>query len=166
MLMPLVLGVLAGLATALLGGATGLDRDRAYYPTLLMVIAAYYILFAAMAGSPSVLARESIAMAAFFAVAIAGFRRSLPLVAGGLLAHGGGHCAGRLSRLAAPPRGAGARDQRSFDRSLIRSVRRSSWAFTATITVLRDISTAPTAGESTMPCPASTPAASGIATML
>ena len=88
MLMPLALGVLAGLATALLGAAAGLDRDRAYYPTLLMVIAAYYILFAAMAGSPSVLARESIAMAAFFAVAIAGFRRSLPLVAGGLLAHG------------------------------------------------------------------------------
>ncbi len=88
MLMPLAFGVFAGLATALLGAIAGLDRDRAYYPTLLMVIAAYYILFAAMGGSPSVLARESIAMAAFFAIAIAGVRRSLPLVAGGLLAHG------------------------------------------------------------------------------
>jgi hypothetical protein len=50
----------------------------------LAALAAYDILFTAMAGSPSVLARVSIAMAAFFAIAIAGFRRSLPLVAGGL----------------------------------------------------------------------------------
>ena len=34
------------------------------------------------------------------------------------------------------------------------------------MTVLSDMSTAPIAGESTMPCPASTPAAKGIATML
>ncbi len=37
---------------------------------------------------------------------------------------------------------------------------------TATMTVLSDISTAPTAGWSTMPYGASTPAASGMATML
>jgi hypothetical protein len=36
----------------------------------------------------------------------------------------------------------------------------------ATITVLSDISTAPTAGDSTIPFYASTPAASGIARML
>jgi hypothetical protein len=34
------------------------------------------------------------------------------------------------------------------------------------MTVLSDISTAPTAGDNTMPRDASTPAASGIATML
>lgn len=44
--------------------------------------------------------------------------------------------------------------------------RRRSCAFTATMTVLSDISTAPTAGWSTMPYGASTPAASGMATML
>lgn len=45
-------------------------------------------------------------------------------------------------------------------------VRRSSWALMATITVLADISTAPSAGDSTTPREAKTPAASGIATML
>src|SRR5690606_6117885 len=44
--------------------------------------------------------------------------------------------------------------------------RRSSCAFTATITVLADIRIAPTAGCSRTPWLASTPAASGIATML
>ncbi len=44
--------------------------------------------------------------------------------------------------------------------------RRSNCAFNATIIVLADISTAPTAGVNTTPHGASTPAASGIATML
>src|SRR5690606_13152032 len=44
--------------------------------------------------------------------------------------------------------------------------RRSSCALMATITVESDIRIAPTAGASTIPFPASTPAASGIATML
>ena len=44
--------------------------------------------------------------------------------------------------------------------------RRSSCALTATMIVLSDMSTAPTAGERTIPHGASTPAASGIATML
>lgn len=45
-------------------------------------------------------------------------------------------------------------------------VRRKSCALRATITVLADIRMAPTAGWSTMPHGASTPAASGIAAML
>ena len=44
--------------------------------------------------------------------------------------------------------------------------RRSSCALIATITVLSDISTAPTAGESRMPARANTPAARGMAMML
>ena len=47
-----------------------------------------------------------------------------------------------------------------------RSARRSSCALTATMIVLTDISTAPSAGGSTTPQGASTPAATGIATML
>ncbi len=44
--------------------------------------------------------------------------------------------------------------------------RRRSCALTATTTVLSDISTAPTAGDSTIPFDASTPAASGMARIL
>jgi hypothetical protein len=46
------------------------------------------------------------------------------------------------------------------------AARRRSWAFTATITVLSDISTAPAAGARTIPQRARTPAASGIAATL
>ncbi len=51
-------------------------------------------------------------------------------------------------------------------RSGLRSTRRSSCAFSATTIVDRLISTAPAAGESTMPAKASTPAASGTARTL
>ena len=44
--------------------------------------------------------------------------------------------------------------------------RRSVWALMATITVLADMSTAPIAAGNTIPHGASTPAASGMATML
>ena len=44
--------------------------------------------------------------------------------------------------------------------------RRSSCALIATMIVLSDMSTAPTAGERTIPHGARTPAASGMATML
>jgi len=51
-------------------------------------------------------------------------------------------------------------------RSFYSFARRSSCALIATITVLADIKTAPTAGESTNPHGARRPAASGMATML
>ena len=51
----------------------------------------------------------------------------------------------------------------AFDQIL---ARRRSCALIATITVLSDMSTAPTAGDSTMPREASMPAASGIARIL
>lgn len=48
----------------------------------------------------------------------------------------------------------------------LKSSRRSSWALSATMIVLTDISSAPAAGDSIMPTGASTPAASGSATTL
>ena len=47
-----------------------------------------------------------------------------------------------------------------------RFIRRNNWALIATMMVLRDISNAPTAGESRIPAQARTPAASGNATTL
>jgi hypothetical protein len=40
------------LALAVVGAATmiGLDRERSFYPTVLIVIASYYVLFAVMGG--------------------------------------------------------------------------------------------------------------------
>jgi hypothetical protein len=80
----------AGLAVSigLLARFAGLDRDRAFYPTVMIVIALYYGLFAVMGASVQVLALESIAIVAFLAASIAGFRRSLWLVVAALAAHG------------------------------------------------------------------------------
>ena len=80
----------AGLALSVGLSATflGLDRDRAFYPTIMIVIASYYGLFAVMAGSVQILALESIAIVTFLAASIAGFKRSLWLVVAALAAHG------------------------------------------------------------------------------
>ena len=80
-------GVLALLVSGF-ARLTGLDRDRAFYPTVLIVVGSYYVLFAAMGGSPRALVVESIVMSAFVLAAIAGFKGSVWLVVAGLAAHG------------------------------------------------------------------------------
>jgi hypothetical protein len=66
----------------------GLDRDRAFYPTVLIVIAAYYILFAVMAGVPATVTIEAAIFAAFACAAVIGFRIKLWLVVAALAGHG------------------------------------------------------------------------------
>jgi hypothetical protein len=84
-----LIGVVLALAVCgLVGTAAGFDRDRAFYPTVTIVIASYYLLFAVMGASPGVLAAESLVFAAFAAAALVGFKRSLWLVAAALAAHG------------------------------------------------------------------------------
>ena len=80
----IALAALSGLVTTL----AGFDRDRALYPTLLIVIASYYVLFAAMGGSVHALIVESIAMSVFVGIAIVGFRSSLWLIVAALAGHG------------------------------------------------------------------------------
>jgi len=67
---------------------SGLDRDRGFYPTVTIVVASYYALFAAMGASTHVLALECMVGLAFLAVAVAGFRSSLWVVVLALAAHG------------------------------------------------------------------------------
>ena len=45
--MPYVVGIVLSLGVALFARRVGFDRDRAFYPTVLIVIASYYVLFAA-----------------------------------------------------------------------------------------------------------------------
>lgn len=86
--MAYLVGVL--LATTVCGFATiaGLDRDRAFYPTVTIVIASYYGLFAVMGGSTRALLAETVGIAAFLIVAVVGFKKSLWLVVIALAAHG------------------------------------------------------------------------------
>jgi hypothetical protein len=86
--MPLLVGMILALSIGLSMSFVGLDRDRAFYPTVTIVIALYYALFAVMGGSVEVLALEAVAIAVFVAASIAGFKNSLWLVVAALVIHG------------------------------------------------------------------------------
>jgi len=86
---PLVIGVLLALGVSLLAWAAGFDRDRSFYPTVLCVVASYYVLFAAMGGSIQVLVAELVTMTVFALVAFLGFKSNLWWVAAALAGHGG-----------------------------------------------------------------------------
>lgn len=81
-------GIALAISVGILSSLVRLDRDRAFYPTVMIVIATYYLLFAAMAGSGGVLAREAVPVGAFTVVSILGFRYSLWLVVAALVGHG------------------------------------------------------------------------------
>jgi hypothetical protein len=66
----------------------GFDRDRAFYPTVLIVIASYYVLFAVMSGSVETVLLESIMMALFGVAAVAGFKARPWIVVAALAGHG------------------------------------------------------------------------------
>ena len=84
---PVIIGIALAPAIVLLGRFTGLDRDRALYPVTLIVIAAYYVLFATMGGKQA-LPAELMAAAVFVVVALVGFRTSLWWAAAGIAGHG------------------------------------------------------------------------------
>jgi len=84
----LAVGALLAFAVGLFATATGLDRDRAFYPTVTIVIAYLYALFAVMGGSTNALVLETVAGTAFLVAAVLGFRSSLWIVAVALAAHG------------------------------------------------------------------------------
>ena len=86
--MPIAVGVILALAVGLLMTALGFDRDRSFYPTVTIVIAFIYALFAVMGGSTSALLLESVVGVGFLVVAVLGFKSSLWLVALALAAHG------------------------------------------------------------------------------
>ena len=81
-------GVVLALTVSSFATLIGLDRDRAFYPTLMIIIASYYCLFAVMGGSAQTLASETIVMAGFLLVSILGFKFNLWLLVGALFAHG------------------------------------------------------------------------------
>lgn len=81
-------GIALALVTAVFARLTGLDRDRAFYPTVTIVIALYYVLFAAIGESSHALGVDAIVMAAFALVAVVGFKRNLWLVVAALAGHG------------------------------------------------------------------------------
>src|SRR5437762_12872899 len=87
-MLPYVVGVLLSSGVALLARWVGFDRDRPFYPTVLIVIASYYVLFAVMSGSVETVLLESIIMTLFAVAAVAGFNASAWIVVAALAGHG------------------------------------------------------------------------------
>lgn len=86
--MSVIIGTVLALLTCLVGRFGGLDRDRAFYPTALIAIATYDVLFAVVGGSASALLIECALATVFAAAALIGFKRSEWIVAAAYAAHG------------------------------------------------------------------------------
>ena len=83
---------LVGIALALIVSVSatliGLDKDRAFYPTVLAVIASYYDLFAVIGASTQALMVESLVMVLLVGATVLGFKRNLWFIVVALFAHG------------------------------------------------------------------------------
>ena len=87
-MLPYVVGIALSIGVALFARRVGFDRDRAFYPTVLIVVASYYVLFAVMSGSVQTVLLESIVTALFAGAAVAGFKGSAWIIVAALAAHG------------------------------------------------------------------------------
>src|SRR5258705_4859552 len=86
--MEYLIGVILGFALAGLATVVGFDRERAFYPTMLIVIASYYVLFAVMGATGRTLAVETVIASAFLLIAVLGFKTNLWLIVAALIGHG------------------------------------------------------------------------------
>ena len=82
-----IIGITLALAVGGFARWIGLDRDRTFYSTVMMVIAFLYVLFAA-AGDPAALPVEALVGTGFFILATLGFKKSAWLVVAALVGHG------------------------------------------------------------------------------
>ena len=86
--MEFVVGVVLALLVCGAAWWLGMDRERVFYPTILIVIASYYVLFAVIDGRTAIVLPELAIAALFTAIAVAGFKRQLWLVVAALAGHG------------------------------------------------------------------------------
>ena len=86
--MEYLIGVGLAVSVCAFAALVGFDRDRVFYPTLMMPIATYYILFAVIGSSTPALLSESLIAGVFLALAAAGFKKNLWLAVAALAGHG------------------------------------------------------------------------------
>src|SRR4029077_11222782 len=86
--MEYLIGLILAAATVCLATEVGIARERFFFPTVLIVIGSYYVLFAAMAASRRTLVVESVVAGIFLLFAVIGFKRNLWFVVVALIGHG------------------------------------------------------------------------------
>lgn len=85
--MALSIGIGLALAVGVFARWFGLDRDRAFYPTVMIVIAFLYVLFAAIGGGAAIPIEAAIGVG-FATLAALGFKKSPWFVVVALIGHG------------------------------------------------------------------------------
>lgn len=83
MSIPYLVGTVLAVGVVAFARLVGFDRDRAFYPTVAIVVGSYYVLFAAMNASPQTIVLESAVMAA-----VVGFKSSTWIIVAALAGHG------------------------------------------------------------------------------
>jgi hypothetical protein len=86
--MEYLIGLGLAVAVCVFARVSGFDRERVFYPTVVLVVAHYYVLFAVMGSSTPVIALESVVAAAFLGLATIGFKKNLWLTVAALAGHG------------------------------------------------------------------------------
>ena len=86
--MEYAIGIAAAMAVGIFATVIGFDKERSFYPVVLIVIGILYLLFAAMASSTDSLVAEAIPALVFVAMAALGFRKTPWFVVAGLALHG------------------------------------------------------------------------------
>jgi len=86
-LLPAAVGVALAVAVAVFARVVGFDRDRAFYPVVLVVVASYYDLFSIMARGAALIP-ETVGFVLFATAAVLGFRTNLWIVVAALAGHG------------------------------------------------------------------------------
>lgn len=86
--MPFLVGITLAVAVGLMATWVGFDRERSFYPVVLIVIAYNYFLFALTDGRIEILIAELVPFTIFLIVALLGFKKNLWLVVAGLAGHG------------------------------------------------------------------------------
>jgi hypothetical protein len=83
-----IIGASLALVVGVVFQRLGFARERSFYPTIMIVIALLYVLFASIDGSSRALVPELVVAAAFISAAIAGFKGSPWFVVAALAGHG------------------------------------------------------------------------------
>ena len=86
--MEIAIGVAAAAGVGVFATVIGFDKERGFYPVVLIVIATLYLLFAVMGRSTVSLVAEAIPALVFVTMAVLGFRKTLWIVVAGLALHG------------------------------------------------------------------------------
>lgn len=85
--MSFAIGIAMALVICLAARLIGFDRDRAFYPILLIAIASYDLVFASLTQDTGVIVAECLLASVFIVMAVLGFSKWPQLVVFGLAGH-------------------------------------------------------------------------------